>query len=76
MRLYLDGYFTFYSYQQQPWIEIELKEPAPLSVVLSDLGIPIAEVHLAVVNGEAVVPDEALISGQDEVKLFPPLGGG
>ena len=76
MKLYLDSYFTFYGNYPHPWLELELKEATPLSAVLSNLGIPIADVHLAIVNGEVIPPGKAIISGKDEVKLFPPMDGG
>jgi sulfur carrier protein ThiS len=80
MRLYLGGFFTFYVPDAQKhdrhWIEVELSEPAPLPEVLERLGIPPAEVHLVVVNGLAVDPAEAVVHPQDEVRLYPPIGGG
>ena len=76
MRIYLDRYFNFYAHSSQPWVDVEFIEPARLSDVLAGLGIPIAEVHLAVINGEAVDPQEVFISKQDKIKLFPPFGGG
>lgn len=75
MKLYLGGYFAFYSAGQH-WLEIDLKEPTPLSDLLAGLNIPAAEVYLAVVNDETVKPEATLVSGQDVVRLFPPLDGG
>ena len=40
------------------------------------LGVPIAEVQLAVLNGELVNLSETLVSDDDEVRLYPPVGGG
>ena len=76
MRIFLDRYFNFYVHGSQPWVEVEFIEPARLSDVLAGAGIPIAEVHLAVINGEAVDPQEVFISMQDQIHLFPPFGGG
>lgn len=80
MRLYLGGFFTFYipSAQKQGshWIEVELSGAAPLPEVLRRLGIPPAEVHLAAINGLAVDPAEAVVHPGDEVRLYPPIGGG
>jgi hypothetical protein len=76
MRIFLDRYFNFYALTSQPWVEVEFVEPALLSEVLAGAGIPIAEVHLAVINGEAVDPQQVFISKQDKIKLFPPFGGG
>ena len=76
MRIELDRYFNFFTYSGQSWVEVDLQEPARLKDVLAGLGIPIAEVHLAVINGEALDPQEIFISPQDQIKLFPPFGGG
>lgn len=76
MKIYIDRYFNFYTHRDQPWVEVEIDDPIRLSDVLAGLGIPISEVHLAVVNGEALDPAEILITKQDKIKLFPPFGGG
>ena len=75
MRLHLGGYFSFYV-AGQPWVDIDLRKPARLNDLLTDLHIPLAEVYLAVVNGEKVEPEATLVSDGDVVKLFPPLDGG
>jgi sulfur carrier protein ThiS len=76
MKIHLDRYFNFYTQSDQSWVETEISEPARLSDVLARLGIPIAEVHMVVVNGEAFDPKDIFISKQDKIKLFPPFGGG
>ena len=76
MRIYLDRYFNFYSHSRQPWVEVDFIEPARLSDVLDGVGIPIAEVHLAVINGEAIDPQDIFITKKDQIKLYPPIGGG
>ena len=76
MRLYLGGYLDFYHPQRGSWLEVELNHPSPLSKVLTELGIPMGDVQLFVLNGELVELSEAIVSDQDEVKLFPAVGGG
>lgn len=76
MRLYLGGYLDFYNPQPGKWLEVELQQPTRLSEVLAELGIPIADAQLFVLNGELADISEAMVSDQDEVKLFPPVGGG
>jgi len=76
MRLYLGGYLDFYHPQRSSWLEVELNHPSPLSEVLTELGIPMGDVQLFVLNGELVELSEAIVSDQDEVKLFPAVGGG
>ncbi len=76
MRLYLGGYLDFYNPESGGWLEIELDQPTKLSEVLEKLGIPLGDVQLFVLNGELVELGETMVSGQDEVKLFPAVGGG
>jgi sulfur carrier protein ThiS len=57
-------------------MEVELAQPTLLLQVLAELGIPPGEVYLAVINGELVDLQKAVISEQDEVKLYPAVNGG
>ena len=76
MRLYLGGYLDFYNPQPGNWLEVELHQPSKLSELLAELGIPLGDIQLFVLNGELVDLNEAIVSDQDEVKLFPAVGGG
>jgi sulfur carrier protein ThiS len=76
MKLFLGGQFSLYIPGHPPSVEVNLAEPTHLNKVLAGLGIPVADIHLAVVNGQLVEMDEAVVSDQDDVKIFPPVGGG
>ena len=76
MKLYAGGNLDFYLPRHRCRVEIELKEPTRLSEVLAGLGIPLAEVHLVIVNGQLVDLQEAVVSDQDEVKFYPAVNGG
>lgn len=76
MKLTLGGNLSFYVPDSPRQVEVSLSEPARLSEVLAGLGIPVAEVYLAVVNGELVELQTALVSQHDEVKIYPPVDGG
>jgi sulfur carrier protein ThiS len=76
MRLYLGGYLDFYNPQLGNWLEVEINQPSHLRAVLVELGIPVSDVYLVVLNGQLVELSETIVSGEDEVKLFPPVGGG
>jgi sulfur carrier protein ThiS len=76
MKIELDRYFNFYTGTRQSWVEVELDKPTRLSEVLDEVGIPLAEIYLVVLNGEAVDPREAILYAQDRVKIYPPFGGG
>jgi sulfur carrier protein ThiS len=76
MKLHLGGFFSFYIPQRPQLVEIELHEPRLLRDVLEELGIPIPEVNLTVINKELVDLDQAIVNNQDEVRIYPPMGGG
>ena len=76
MRIYLGGHLNFYHPQKENWLEVEVNQPTLLKDVLEDVGIPLGEVYLVVVNGETEDLQAAMISSRDEVKVFSPVGGG
>ena len=76
MILHLSGELSFYLSGHPSQVELELEASARLSDVLAGLGIPAAEIGLAVVNGELVDLQTAFVSPQDVVKLYPPVSGG
>ena len=76
MRIYFGGHLNFYHPQKERWLVVELAHPTRLKDIAIDLDIPLGEIHLVVLNGEIANLQEAIISEQDEVKLFSPAGGG
>ena len=76
MRIYLGGNLNFYLPGHPAWVEMHLDAPAHLCSVLEKIGVPLAEVYVASVNGEAVNPAETVVHEGDEVKLYPPVSGG
>jgi sulfur carrier protein ThiS len=76
MRLHLGGYLPFFAPRRQDKLEVSLQEAARLSEVLSQVGIPVSEVYLTVVNGELVTLDETMVSDSDDVRLYSPIDGG
>ena len=54
---------------------LSLSEGSTVADVLNRLGIPHAEVRRCFVNGLHQEPDHVL-QGNDELALFPPIGGG
>jgi sulfur carrier protein ThiS len=76
MKLHLGGNLPFFAPKRQKELEVSVQEPTRLSEVLLQLGIPVSEVYLTVVNGEQVILDDTLVSDSDEVRLYPPIDGG
>lgn len=72
----VDRALQFFTRRQQSCYQLDLPEPAHLSDALERLGIPMAEVHLVVINGQAFEPGEIVLTSGDTVKLYPPFGGG
>jgi sulfur carrier protein ThiS len=76
VKLYIGSYFAFYVPKRQSWVEFELPAPTRLADILSELGIPTAEIHLVVVNDQVMESPDTLITNQDIVRLYPAVGGG
>lgn len=76
MKLNLGGYLDFYNPQRRNQLDVKLGNHTPLHELLTELGIPLGEVHLVVINGEVADLIESRVSEQDEVKLFSAVGGG
>jgi sulfur carrier protein ThiS len=76
MNLFLGGQFSLYFPGHPPSVDVAVNKPTMLREVLSGLGIPVADIHLVVVNGKLVEMEEVVVSDQDRVKIFPPVGGG
>lgn len=76
MHLHLAGHLAWYDTQKRSRLVVQLVQPMMLGDLLRDLGIPIAEIAVATVNGEAVDVETVRVSNTDRVELFPPVGGG
>lgn len=55
---------------------VELAVAASLTDLISKLGIPGEDVHLAIVNGRPVHDRSRHLQDKDRIGLFPPVGGG
>lgn len=76
MQIYLGAHLNFYHPQKEKLLDINIEQPTQLVEILESAGIPLGEVHMVVINDEIVELQGAVISLQDEVKLFPAVGGG
>ena len=76
MKLYLGSYFSFFTPDHLHWVEVEIPHPTRLTDILSELGVPAAEVHLVVVNDQALETTDTPVSNDDTVRLYPPTNGG
>ena len=76
MRLHLGGHLNFYDAQKRTWIQVSVTKPTALVDVLRSIGVPDAEVGVVSVNGKAVAMEQAIVSDNDRVEIYPPVGGG
>jgi sulfur carrier protein ThiS len=76
MKIFLGGDLNFYHPEKEKWLDVELETPTSIAQIIEQLDIPSGEVYLVVLNGEAVDINTNIASQKDEVKLFPPVGGG
>ncbi len=76
MYLYLGGHLSWYDPQKRSRLEISLAQPVMLLSLLQQLNVPPAEIAIATVNRVAVMLEDAQVSDNDSVELFPPVGGG
>jgi sulfur carrier protein ThiS len=76
MKLYIGSYFAFYTSDSNYWVEIELRQPTRLSNIVTELGIPLAEIYLVVINDQLAESSNIIVSNGDIVKLYPAIGGG
>lgn len=76
MQLHLGGHLSWYDSGKRSDVPVPLAQPTRLLTLIENLGLPSAEVAIAVVNGSTVSLEEALVSDGDRVQLYPPIGGG
>ncbi len=76
MQLHLGGHLSWYHPDKRSDVQVSLSASTRLKALVESLGVPPAEVAIAVVNGNAVSFEDALVSDGDRVQLYPPIGGG
>lgn len=76
MQLHLAGHLAWYDKQKRSRLQVSLEKEIALTELLQQLGVPIAEVAIVVVNGVAVELECARVSNNDRVDLYPPVDGG
>lgn len=80
MRVEVRLYATFAQYAPtqragDPF-NLDLESTASLTGLITKLGIPKEEVHLAIINGRPVHDRSQQLEESDRIALFPPVGGG
>ena len=76
MRLHLGGHLSWYDPQKRTWLDLSLAAPMSLVRLLEGLGVPPGEIAIVTVNGQTVLPEDAVVAHGDQVEVYPPIGGG
>lgn len=76
MQLYLGGYLNSFDPLHRTDLIVDIAGRRHLRSVLTELAIPAEEILLVSINGEVVALNDAWIQPDDQVKLYPPMGGG
>ncbi len=76
MRIHLAGHLAWYDASRRSHVEIPLDAPTPLPALIQQLRVPAAEIAVATLNGNPVPLDDTLVTDQDLLDLYPPVGGG
>jgi len=76
LQLHLAGHLAWYDSQKRSRVQVSLEKEIALIELLQQLGVPIAEVAIVVVNGVAVELERVHVSNDDRVDLYPPVDGG
>lgn len=69
----LEGYLK-YKYPSNI-LELKYSKPVTIRKVLKDTKISLADVFF-IKTGDKIVKEDYLLTGSEEVKLFPVIGGG
>ncbi len=76
MRIHLGGHLDFYRSQKQAWFNYELTKATPLTEVVAQLHIPLAEIALIIVNDTMVDFESTFVNNADTLQIYPPSDGG
>lgn len=76
MRVHLGGHLSWYDPSKRSWLDVDLAGPLTLRALALQLGIPVGEIAFATVNRALASLDDVLVSGDDVVEFFSPMGGG
>jgi sulfur carrier protein ThiS len=76
VKLHLGGHLNWYDGHKRGWLDLSLEEPLLLADLLARLGIPAGEVAIVAVNRRVAPLEGTVVTNEDRVELYPPMGGG
>lgn len=76
MKIFIGAQLSFLTPGKQSLFEMAFDQPTPIVSVLEDLNIPKEMVHLLIINGKLANIENATVSDQDDVIVYPYISGG
>ena len=76
MKLYTGGHLSFYMPGRKQSLELVIDAPKPLIEILAQIGIPLSELAITVINGDLVQAEAAVVHDGDQVRVFSAVDGG
>jgi len=76
IEIHFGGHLSFYSPGKKPRLSYPLTSPTNLRTILEQFHVPVAEIALVIINGEAADRVDVDIKPGDRVDLFSPMSGG
>lgn len=76
MRVHLGGHLNWYEPHKRTWVALAQPKPLALLDLAQQLGIPAAEIAIAIVNRSAVDLKTGVAADDDTVEFFSAVGGG
>lgn len=76
MKVHLSGHLSWYHPQKSAWFEMQPTPHTRPVDLLEQLGVPLAEVAVILVNGKPVDTAGQFLNDGDTVEVFPPVSGG
>ena len=76
MKIHLGGHLNFYDAEKRAWVEMHLPKPMRVDELRGILGLPNGEIMLVAVNGTVNESLDTLVSDEDRVEFYSPIGGG
>jgi sulfur carrier protein ThiS len=76
VKIHLGGHLNFYDAEKRAWLEMHTPKPISIDELRAILGLPGGEIMLVAVNGTVIESLDTLVSDEDRVEFYSPIGGG
>ncbi len=76
MNLYIGGYLSTYTSNNQSKFKIDLQEPKQLSALIQELEVPLELAAIIVIDGKICKLQNLKVNNDDDVFIYPSMDGG